>query len=387
MTFFDALETRSADEREAQQFARLGDILGTNDIASLSDLAKLPVLRKSELTEAQAKNPPFGDIAPHNITHLFQSPGPINEPGRSGLDWWRFDRFLHCVGIGSSDIVQNTFSYHFTPAGMMFETSALSLGAKVFPAGTGQTSQQVQAAATFGVTAYAGTPDFLGAILSKADEMGVDLSAIKKAAVSAGPLFPAVRQGYADRGIQCLQCYATADIGLIAYETPAIDAMILDEHVIVEIVTPGTGTPVEDGDIGEVLVTLLNPDYPLIRFATGDMSAFVSGQSACGRTNKRIAGWKGRADQATKVKGMFVRPEQVASLLERRPEIQRARLQVSHDGSSDQLLVKLETEQYDSESFRSAIVETIKLNADIEIVELNSLPRDGIVIEDLREHS
>lgn len=387
MTFFDALETRTPEVREAQQLAQLRTILGSDaeELATLADLQKLPVLRKSDLTAAQAKQPPFGAIQTQNITHLFQSPGPINEPGGIGSDWWRFGRFLHAVGIGPTDIVQNTFSYHFTPAGMMFDNAAQAVGAKVFAAGTGQTAQQVHAAAAFGVTTYAGTPDFLGIILAKADQLGIDLSSMTKAAVSGGPLFPAVRQGYADRGITCLQCYATADVGLIAYETPAMDGMILDEGVIVEIVVPGTGIPVEDGDIGEVLVTSLNPDYPLVRFATGDMSSFIAGQSACGRTNRRISGWKGRADQATKVKGMFIRPEQVARVLARHPEISRARVQIGHDGTSDTMIVNLETDSVDAAAYQTSIVDELKLRAQVVIVGKGTLPRDGVVIEDQRE--
>lgn len=386
MTFFDALETRSAEDREAGQLAQLRAILGGDvQLASLSDLQKLPVLRKSDLTAAQAKQPPFGNVATQNITHLFQSPGPINEPGGAGPDWWRFARFLHAVGIDHTDVVQNTFSYHFTPAGKMFESAALAVGAKVFAAGTGQTAQQVEAAAAFGVTTYAGTPDFLGLILAKADEMGIDLSRISKAAVSGGPLFPAVRQAYADRGITCLQCYATADVGLIAYETPEMDGMIIDEGIIVEIVTPGTGIPVEDGDVGEVLVTSLNPDYPLIRFATGDMSSFLTGHAACGRTNRRISGWKGRADQATKVKGMFIRPEQVARLLVRHPEITKARLQINHDGSSDTMTIQIEGESGNLDAYKASIAEELKLRGQIIVADKGSLPRDGVVIEDQRE--
>ena len=392
MTYYDGLETRSADEREAQHLAQLRPILEANEavlgsadqVQTLADMRHLPVLRKSDLSKLQAKSPPFGDVPTKNITRVFQSPGPIYELGGSGADWWRFGRFLHAVGIGAADLVQNTFSYHFTPAGMMFESAAQVLGARVFAAGPGQTAQQVEAAAALGVTAYAGTPDYLGAILAKADELGVDLSRIRKAAVSGGPLFPKVRQSYLDRGITCLQCYGTADIGHIAYETAAIDGMVLDEGVIVEIVTPGTGIPIEDGDIGEVVVTSLNPDYPLVRFATGDMSAFVKGQSACGRTNRRIAGWKGRADQAAKIRGVFVRPEQIARLLERHPEIHRARVQVRHDGKGDTMVVNLESDNQDTIGYQASIAEVLKLRADVVVVGKGSLPRDGIVIEDLR---
>ena len=387
MSGLDPRETRSADARETDQVAQLKRQLtpdAAEQITSLADLAKLPVLRKSELSKAQAEHPPFGGIATKGITRLFQSPGPIYEPGGEGADWWRFASALRAANIGANDVIQNTFSYHFTPAGAMFESAAIAVGAQVFAAGPGQTELQVRAAHDLGVTAYAGTPDYLGAILAKADEMGVDLSRITKALVSGGPLFPAVRQGYADRGIACLQCYGTADVGHIAYETVADAPMIVDEGAIVEIVTPGTGDPVAPGEIGEVLVTPLNPDYPLVRFATGDLSAVVTGLSDCGRTNMRLAGWKGRADQATKIKGMFVRPEQVASLVGRHPEIARARIEVTHDGQRDQMLVKLETQATDETVFEAAIREVLKLNGAIQLVAPGSLPRDGVVIADLR---
>lgn len=385
LTFFDDLETRSADEREAAQLAALNAILGLEQsLSSLASMTALPVLRKAELVERQAANPPLGGLSTRNITRLFQSPGPIYEPGGSATDWWRFGRAVHAVGIGPEDVVQNTFSYHFTPAGAMFESAANAVGAKVFPAGTGQTELQVEAAKALGVTAYAGTPDYLGAILEKAETMGVDLSSITKAAVSGGPLFPQVRQGYADRGITCLQCYGTADVGHIAYETPAMEGMVVEETAIVEIVTPGTGNPVAEGEVGEVVVTALNPDFPLIRFATGDLSAVLPGMSACGRTNMRIAGWKGRADQAAKIKGMFVRPEQVARFVERHPEIDRARVEVTHDGKSDAMLIKIEAAEPNGTDYQSSIRDVFKLRAEIEFVGSGELPRDGIVIADLR---
>ena len=384
MSNLDPLETRSADKREADQLAQLQPLLGENTIQSLADLKHLPVLRKSELSARQAENPPFGVIPTRGVTRLFQSPGPIYEPGGSTADWWRFARFLRSLGVGAGDVVQNTYSYHFTPAGAMFESAALAVGAQVFAAGPGQTELQVRAASDLGVTVYAGTPDYLGAILAKADELGVDLSRITKAAVSGGPLFPQVRAAYGARGITCLQCYGTADVGHIAYETHADAPMIVDEGAIVEIVTPGTGEPVEHGEIGEVVVTALNADYPLIRFATGDLSAIVPGMSECGRTNMRLAGWKGRADQATKVKGMFVRPEQVAALVERHPEINRARIEVGHDGKTDTMLIKLETNGTNVAGYTASIAEVLKLRGDVETVSIGDLPRDGIVIADLR---
>lgn len=387
MNNLDPHESRSADAREADQLARLKGQLGPDaaeQIVSLDDLPKLPVLRKSELSAAQTANPPFGGIATKGITRLFQSPGPIYEPGGEGADWWRFASALRAVGIGADDVVQNTFSYHFTPAGAMFESAAIAVGAQVFAAGPGQTELQVRAAKDLGVTAYAGTPDYLGAILAKADEMGVDLPRLTKALVSGGPLFPKVRQAYADRGIACLQCYGTADVGNIAFETVADEPMIVDEGALVEIVTPGTGDPVALGEIGEVVVTPLNPGYPLVRFATGDLSAIVPGISSCGRTNMRLAGWKGRADQATKIKGMFVRPEQVADLVSRIPSVSRARVEVTHNGQRDEMTVKFETDATDIESLKAITNEVLKLNATIHLVEPGKLPRDGVVIADLR---
>ncbi len=387
-THFDDLETRSPDQRVADQLEALNALLpahGFDPLGDLSDLAKLPVLRKSDLSQRQKDKPPFGGLPVSNLAHIFQSPGPIYEPGGVTRDWWRMGRFLHAAGFGTTDIVQNCFGYHLTPAGMIFENGARAVGAVVLPAGTGQTELQVLAAHDVGVTAYAGTPDYLKVILEKADEMGVQLG-ITKAAVSGGALFPSLRSWYKDRGISCLQCYATADVGHIAYETPAMEGMILDEGVIVEIVTPGTGDPVPEGEVGEVLVTSLNPDYPLVRFATGDMSATMPGQSPCGRTNARIKGWMGRADQTTKIKGMFVRPEQVAALVAKHAEIDRARVVASRDGEMDVMTVRIETAADDAARFESSIVETLKLKGRVELVPPGALPRDGLVIEDARSY-
>lgn len=396
-TYFDDLETRSADAREADQTAALMAQLarvraaadsclpGDVDVAALSDLPKLPVLRKSELAQWQKEKPPFGGIPVANAAHVFQSPGPIYEPGGVSHDWWRMGRFLHAAGIDGDDVVQNCFGYHLTPAGMIFESGARAVGARVLPAGTGQTELQVQAAAAVGTTAYAGTPDYLKVILDKAADMSVTLK-IARAAVGGGALFPAMRQDYADRGISCLQCYATADLGNIAYESAAMEGMILDEGVIVEIVTPGTGDPVATGEVGEVVVTTLNPDYPLIRFATGDLSAMMPGQSPCGRTNERIKGWMGRADQTTKIKGMFVRPEQVAALVARHDEIVKARVIASRDGAQDRMTVQVEAAGGSSEAFSASVVDVLKLNGAVEIMPPGSLPKDGLVIEDQRSY-
>ncbi|MBT4235666.1 MAG: phenylacetate--CoA ligase family protein [Marinovum sp.] len=404
MVFFDDLETRSGDERAAEladilpsQIARakalggykttLADITA-RDITSATVLAQLPVLRKSVLSQAQGSASPLGGFTTRNVTgfgHIFQSPGPIYEPGGIEIDWWRMGRFLHACGIGSGDIVQNCFAYHLTPAGMIFESGVRAVGATVLPAGTGQTELQVRAAVDIGTTAYAGTPDYLKVILDAADEMGETLS-FTKAAVGGGALFPSLRQEYADRGIACLQCYATADLGNIAYESAAMEGMIVDEGVMVEIVTPGTGNLVPDGEVGEVLVTSFNADYPLIRFATGDLSAVMSGTSPCGRSNTRIKGWMGRADQTTKIKGMFVRPEQVAALVARHDEVDRARVVASRQGEMDVMTVRIETEAEDTSIYESSVLSTLKLRGAIELVRPGELPRDGVVIEDQRHY-
>ena len=402
-THFDALETRSAEARAADiaaalpvQIARARGLPGYGGrldtveparIDGLAALAALPVLRKSDLGAAQKAQAPFGGLTTrpaHGFAHVFQSPGPIYEPGGADHDWWRMGRFLHAAGIGAEDIVQNCFGYHLTPAGMIFESGARAVGAAVLPAGTGQTDLQVRAAVDIGTTAYAGTPDYLKVILDRAAEMGETLK-ITRAAVGGGALFPSLRQEYADRGIACLQCYATADLGNIAYESAAMEGMIVDEGVIVEIVTPGTGDPVPAGEVGEVVVTTLNPDYPLIRFATGDLSAVMAGESPCGRTNLRIKGWMGRADQTTKIKGMFVRPEQVAQLVASHDAIERARVVAGREGEMDTLTVRIETRAGEAD-FSDAVQAALKMKGRIELVAPGALPRDGLVIEDTRSY-
>ncbi|MCR8547906.1 phenylacetate--CoA ligase family protein [Salipiger sp. P9] len=402
--YYDDLETRSADARAAalaaampEQIARArglpgyAETLAEVDAAAVTDraaLARLPVLRKSALVAAQASAAPFGGYATkpaHGFAHVFQSPGPIYEPGGNAHDWWRLGRFLSACGIGPGDIVQNCFGYHLTPAGMIFENGARAVGAAVLPAGTGQTELQARAAHDVGVTAYAGTPDYLKLILEKADALGLGLG-IARAAVSGGALFPSLRQYYADRGISCQQCYATADLGMVAYESDAMEGMIVDEQVIVEIVTPGTGDPVAPGEVGEVVVTTLNPDYPLIRFATGDLSAVMEGESPCGRTNMRIKGWMGRADQTTKIKGMFVRPEQVAALVAKHAEIDRARVVASREGEMDVMTVRIETVAEDPAPYAGTVAEVLKLKGTVELVKPGGLPRDGVVIEDTRRY-
>ncbi len=404
MTYFDSLETRSDDQRASDQAkalqaqialaktaagyaGSLGDV-DPASITSAADLVSLPVLRKSDLSKAQGANAPFGGFTvkpASGFAHIFQSPGPIYEPGGVDHDWWRMGRFLHAVGIGQGDVVQNCFGYHLTPAGMIFENGARAVGAAVLPAGTGQTELQVTAARDVGATAYAGTPDYLKVILDKAEAMGISLG-FTKAAVGGGALFPSLRQEYADRGITCLQSYATADLGNIAYESPSMEGMIVDENVIVEIVTPGTGTPVAPGEVGEVVVTTLNPDYPLVRFATGDLSAVMPGVSPCGRTNMRIKGWMGRADQTTKIKGMFVRPEQVAALVEKHDEIVKARVIAARDGEMDTMTVQIEANAGDEITFGKSVIEVLKMKGKIEVVSPGALPKDGLVIEDQRSY-
>lgn len=403
MGYYDDLETRDEGQRAealaqalplalsraklAPAMARLLRDVEPEAMTDRAALARLPVIRKAELSEAQRKQPPFGGYTTRpaaQFDHIFQSPGPIYEPGRRDGDWWRLGRFLHAAGVGQGDIVQNCFGYHLTPAGMMFESGARAVDAAVLPAGTGQTELQVRAAVDISTTCYAGTPDFLKVILDRADEMGEVLS-FTKAVVGGGALFPSLRQMYADRGIVTRQCYATADLGNIAYESEAMEGMIVDEGVIVEIVRPGTGDPVPDGEVGEVLVTTLNPDYPLVRFATGDLSAVLAGTSPCGRTNMRIKGWMGRADQTTKIKGMFVRPEQVAALVARHADVSRARVIADRRGEMDVMTVQLETAGQGGD-YAASVMDTLKLRGDIELVAPGSLPNDGKVIEDRRSY-
>jgi len=402
--FYDDREIRDAEQRVRDLARDLPDAIAlakrapaltralrdveAEDITTLADLARLPVIRKSELSEAQKKKPPFGGYTTrhaHEFDNIFQSPGPIYEPGRMDGDWWRLGRFLSAAGVTNADIMQNCFSYHLTPAGMMFESGARALGCAVLPAGTGQTELQVRAAVDIGTTVYAGTPDFLKVILDRADAMGEALD-FKIAAVGGGALFPALRQAYQDRGIATFQCYATADLGNIAYETEALDGMVVDEGVIVEIVRPGTGDPVREGEVGEVVVTTLNPDYPLIRFATGDLSAVLPGASPCGRTNMRIRGWMGRADQTAKIKGMFVRPEQVAVFAARHPEVGRVRVIADREGDMDVMTVQVETPGEDKALYEGSVLDALKLKGRVELVVPGSLPNDGKVIEDRRRY-
>ncbi len=406
--YYDNLETRPPEQREKELFAQLPEqithakqsapafteTLAAVDPSRLTDraaLAGLPLLRKTDLIERQQGQPVFGGltgISAPQLTHIFASPGPIFEPGSIRPDFWRFARALHAAGFRQGEIIHNCFSYHFTPAGMMFEAGAQALGCATVPAGTGQTELQVQVLSHVCPQGYVGTPSFLKLILDKADELGSDLTCLHKALVSGEYLPPTLRAAFAERGIAVLQCYATADLGLIAYESEAQEGMIIDEGIILEIVRPGTGDPVAEGEVGEVVVTSLNPDYPLIRFATGDLSALLPGVSPCGRTNQRIKGWMGRADQTTKVRGMFVHPGQINSILKRHGDQLRGRLLVTREDEQDCMRLQVEFTGPPPTDFKTALIESIreltKLRGDVEFVTPNSLPNDGKVIDDQR---
>ena len=361
------------------------------DVKSRADLARLPVVRKHQLLELQKKTLPFGGLNATPLAKLgrvFSSPGPIYDPEGTGADWWRFGRPLYAAGFRAGELVHNTFSYHFTPAGFMVDGAARRLGCPVFPAGVGQTEMQVQAIADLRPAGYVGTPSFLKIILDKADELKADVSSLKKAVVSGEAFFPAQKQACAERGIDAYQGYASADLGMIAYETTGRAGLVLDEELILEIVRPGTGEVLPDGDVGEVVITSFNPDYPLIRFGTGDLSAILPGASPCGRTNVRIKGWMGRADQTTKVKGMFVHPEQIAVVAKRHPEISRVRLVVTNPDGND--VMTLHCEATASDSLKAAIADSIrdvtKLRGEVAFATPGSLANDGKVIADERKY-
>ena len=406
--FFDDLETRSKDQRNFDHLNKINKLieLARNNknqslrldckINDLSDLSSIPLLRKSELIDKQSKNLPFAKLNVSeikNFAHIYRSPGPIYDLDGHSKNWWRFSRALHAAGFGYGDIVQNCFSYHFTPAGAMFEEAAKILKCTVFPAGGDNTDLQLEVMNTIGTTAYVGVPDFLKIILEKADEMNVSLPKLKKAMVTGGPLFPSVANNFKERNIQAFQCYGTADLGLVAYEAAENDGMVIDEDVILEIVKPGTGKPLQDGEVGEVIVTVLNNfELPIIRFATGDLSAILEGESSTGRTNKRIKGWMGRADQTTKVKGMFVQPSQINQILENLKINNNARMIVSRQNDRDVILLKIESNLSNSsevEAIQNKVSEEIKniinLRGTSEIVPINSLPNDGKVIDDIRD--
>jgi phenylacetate-CoA ligase len=407
--YFDDLETRSADEREGQLMAALSeqvafakenapyftehfaDVDGAT-VTSREALAKLPLTRKSDLIERQKLDHPFGGLsamATGTLSRIFQSPGPIYEPqGKSG-DFFRMARALFAAGFRVGDLVHNTFAYHLTPGGFIMDSGARALGCAVIPAGVGNTEQQLDVIGDLQPVAYAGTPSFLKILLEKAEAAGKDVSCFKKAMVSGEYFPPLLREQWAEQGLKATQCYATADLGLISYESEACEGMIVDEGVIVEIVRPGTGDALPEGEVGEVVVTLFSKEYPLVRFATGDLSAVLAGTSPCGRTNMRLKGWMGRADQTTKIKGMFVHPEQVAEVVKRHPEIKRARLVVETVDERDAMILKCEADEQGG-TLMAAIAETMqgvcKLKGTVAFVENGSLSNDGIVIDDQRSY-
>jgi len=412
---YDALEARRPEEREAALMAALpkqlthamrnapgwARILKNVDPASVTTraaLARLPVTRKSDLAELQKGMPPLGGLNAtpvEKLAKLFASPGPVYDPEGQGADWWRTARSLYAAGFRSGDLVLNGFSYHFTPAASMVESGARAVGCTVVPGGTGQTEMQAAAIRDLRVSAFGGTPSFLKLIVEKADELKIDVGSLKKAIVGAEYLPPALRQAMAARGIRVLQLYATADIGLLAYESGMPDGkvnegMILDEALILEIVRPGTGDPVNAGEVGEVVVTSLNPDYPLIRFGTGDLSAVLAGTSPCGRTNMRIKGWMGRADQTTKVRAMFVTPKQIGEVLRRHKEVLKARLVVEGETGNDRMTLKCEAKARPAglaEAIVASIRDVTKLRGEVELVAPGTLPNDGKVIDDTRKYT
>ena len=405
---YDGLETRDPAERERSVFGLLPDIISQTvaaapgwaqhlngvdprAVSSRAALAALPILRKSDLMELQSPNDPLGGLATRLAGHLprlFSSPGPIFEPQPNGTDCWRAARALFAAGFRKGDIVHNTFSYHMTPGGWILDDGARALGCALIPAGPGNTEQQLQLIQHYRPSAFVGVPDFLKILLDKAQEAGAPITSFKRAMVSGGPLFPSLRDEYTSRGIAVSQCYATAELGTVAYESPEQSGMIVDEGAIVEIVRPGTGNPVPNGEVGEIVVTTLNRDYPMIRLAAGDLSAVLDEPSPCGRTNMRIKGWMGRADQTTKVKGMFVRPEQMAEIAKRIPQIARLRLSVSRVGEQDAMTLSVEPNPgvaLETETIAGTLQDVTKLKGSVVIAQPGSLPNDGKVISDDRE--
>jgi len=404
--YYDSLETRDPEERSRELFGRLPDLIALalsapgwakqlagidpNAVTAPAQLAKLPLLRKSQLLVWQKELPPFGGFsvgAPGRLVRLLMSPGPIYEPQGGGADFWGAARALFAAGFRAGDIVHNSFSYHLTPGGFMMESGAHALGCAVVPAGTGNTEQQIEAIAHFKPSGYLGTPDFLKVLLDEVAKSGKQASSLKRALVSGAALPSSLRRELAGRGVDVLQCYATADLGVVAYESEGGEGMIVNETVLLEIVRPGTGDPVAAGEVGEVVVTSFNVDYPLIRFATGDLSAVMPGRSPCGRTNVRIAGWLGRADQTTKVKGMFVHPAEVAQIGKRHPELGRLRLTVTRAGEQDAMTLFAECRQ-PAAGLQDAVAATLqsvtKLRGAVHLVTPGSLPNDGKVIVDER---
>jgi phenylacetate-CoA ligase len=407
---YDAFETRDPGERErallaalprqiahakaeALYFATLLRDIEPGDVTSSAAMARLPVTRKRQLLELQRRALPFGGLAatmPGRLARIFMSPGPIYDPEGRRPDYWRMARALFAAGFRAGDVIHNGFSYHLTPAGSIMETGAAALGCAVIPGGTGQTELQVKVISDLRPVGYAGTPSFLRIILEKGRELGADLGSLKRALVGGEAFLPALQREVAGHGIAAFQSYGTADIGSIAYESEARQGLIVDEGVILELVRPGTGEPVAEGEVGEVVVTTLTPDYPLIRFGTGDLSALLPGVSPCGRTNQRIKGWLGRADQTTKVKGMFVHPEQVAEAVKRHPGVGRARLVVTNDGHGDVMTLKAEVPPGSDATLAARLAESLtavtKLKGSVELVPAGSLANDGKVIEDARKY-
>ena len=406
--FYDRLELRSAADRDRSMLTALPGFLqqsienssaaaeqlqgvDAKTVDSFEQLAALPVRRKSELIDRQAETPPFGGIngtPVERLAKIFTSPGPIFEPEGARSDYWRFARAMFAAGIRSGDLVHNAFAYHLTPAGSMAESGARALGCPVIPAGTGQTEKQLEVIARLRPVAYVGTPSFLKILMERGREAGVNVTSVSKALVSGEAFPPSLAEELEQQfGINAYQCYATAEAGLIAYESKARDGLVIDEDVIVEIVRPGTGDPVATGDVGEVVVTVLNPDYPLIRFATGDLSAIMPGPCPCGRTNRRLKGWMGRADQTTKVKGMFVHPSQIAKITAEYGAIDKARLVVTRRDNLDVMRLECEAAEQGDE-LRAAVQASLKtvtgLNGDVELVAPATLPNDGKVIDDQR---
>ena len=404
---YDALETRDPAAREREQFARLTDIIARamsapgwakhlqgidpKSITSGASLAKLPVLRKSEISALQKAHPPFGGLnvtAPGKVRRLLMSPGPIFEPEGGGTDWWGAARALYAAGFRVGDVVHNSFTYHLTPGGFILESGAHALECAVIPGGVGNTEQQLEAIAHYRPAGYVGTPDFLKILLDTAGKTDKDTSSIKRGLVSGAALPASLREELGYRGVAVLQCYATAELGVIAYESEAREGMTVNETVVIEIVRPGTGDPVPDGEVGEVVVTSFNPDYPMIRLATGDLSALMPGVSPCGRTNVRIKGWMGRADQIAKVKGMFVHPKQVAEIAARHPELKGLRLVVDRAAEQDSMTLLAEYAPPDA-ALETAIAVTLqsitKLKGSVKLVAPGTLPNDGKVIADERK--
>jgi phenylacetate-CoA ligase len=409
LPYYDIVETRDPAVRECEVFARIPEIIARamkapgwaahlkgvdpKSVTSRGALAKLPLLRKSELHSLQKATPPFGGFnvtPPGRARRLFMSPGPIFEPEGVRPDYWRFGRAMHAAGMRPGDIVHNAFAYHLTPAGSMVESGARAIGCPVIPAGTGQTELQLTVISRVRPTAYAGTPSFLKILLERGRSDGIDTSCLTKALVG-GEAFPRTLADWfeGEFGVRAYQCYGTADVGLIAYETPAREGLVIDEGVLVEIVRPGTGDPVPAGEVGEVVVTVFNPDYPLIRFATGDLSAILPGQSPCGRTNRRLRGWLGRADQTTKVKGMFVHPRQIAEIAKRHPEVGRARLVVERREHVDRMTLHCEVDARPdglAEAIGSSLTSITGLRGKVALAAPGELANDGKVIDDRRAH-